>query len=142
MKTLDDKLYERIEVLSAEGDELAEEGNFDAALEHYWKAWDLIPEPKHEWDATLWLLVAIGDANFNSGDFEAGRDNLSNAMQCPDALGNPYVHMRLGQCQFELQNFDRAKDELCRAFMGAGEELFEDEDPKYLEYLKKRLDKE
>jgi tetratricopeptide (TPR) repeat protein len=135
---LSDDIHEKIEQLSASGDELAEEGRYPEALDKYWAAWDLLPEPKTHWDAALWLLVAIGDANFLGGDFEAGRDNLSQAMHCPDALGNPFVHLRLGQCQFELGNLDRAADELMRAYMGGGTGIFEDQDDKYVRFLQTR----
>ena len=61
------------------------------------------------------------------------------AMHCPEAIGNPFLHLRLGQCQFELGSLDRAADELARAYMGAGEEIFEAAD-KYFEFLKTRLE--
>ena len=105
----------------------------------YWKAWDLLPEPKTEWDAATWILAAVGDANFLGKDYKAGRDNLSNAMHCPNAIGNPFIHLRLGQCQFELGNEERAADELTRALMGAGEEILQQEDPKYFKFLKTKL---
>ena len=37
--------------------------------------------------------------------------------------------------RFELGNEPRAADELMRAYMGAGPEIFADEDPKYIEFL-------
>jgi hypothetical protein len=55
------------------------------------------------------------------------------------ATGNPFLHLRLGQCRFELGDLDRAADELARAYMGDGEDVFEDEAPKYLAFLKTRL---
>jgi hypothetical protein len=90
--------------------------------------------------AATWILAAIGDANFLSGDFEAGRDNLGTAMHCPEALGNPFLHLRLGQCHFELGALDRAADELIRAYMGGGPEIFEEDDRKYIEFLATRAD--
>lgn len=66
-------------------------------------------------------------------------ETLSFAMRCPDAMGNPFLHLRLGQCQFELAALDRAADELARAYMGGGPELFSQEDPKYLAFLKTRI---
>ena len=91
-----------------------------------------------EWEAATWILAAIGDANFLSGDYVAGRDNLLTAMRCPGAIGNPFLHMRLGQCQFELDAHDRAADELIRAYMGAGADIFKAEHPKYLTFLATR----
>jgi tetratricopeptide (TPR) repeat protein len=139
MKELSEEIGDEILRLSAEGDELADSEEYPLALERYWKAWDLLPEPKIEWEAAMWLLAAIGDANFLSGDFVAGRDNFANSMHCPEAIGNPFLHLRLGQCQFELGNLDRAADELARAYMGAGDEIFETEDPKYFAFLKTKL---
>jgi tetratricopeptide (TPR) repeat protein len=140
MAELDDKTYARIEALCDEGDALADGEQFADALKRYWEAFDLIPEPKHEWEATLWVLGAIGDANFLNKDYTAARDNLANAMHCPGAIGNPFLHLRLGQSQFELGDLDRAADELTRAYAVAGDEIFESEDRKYFDFLKTRID--
>jgi hypothetical protein len=102
-------------------------------------AYDVLPEPKIKWEAATWILAAIGDANFLGGDFVAGRDNLASAMHCPGAIGNPFLHLRLGQCQFELGLLDRAADELMRAYMGGGADVF-DEDLKYLRFLATRAE--
>jgi hypothetical protein len=59
-------------------------------------------------------------------------------MHCLDAIGNPFLHLRLGQCQFELGALDGAADELMRAYMGAGSDIFKDQDPKYLRFLQSR----
>lgn len=139
---LSDKIDSQIKALCSEGDELAEREDYPGALKEYWQAWELLPEPQTDWEAATWILAAIGDANFLGGDFTAGRDNLSKAMHCPNAIGNPFLHLRLGQCQFELGDLDRAADELCRAYMGAGEEVFNDEDPKYLEFVTSRMEPE
>ena len=69
-----------------------------------------------------------------------GWDALLTAMHCPDAIGNPFLHLRLGQCQFELGFDVIAADELSRAFLLAGEEFFLDEDPKFLALVKCVLD--
>ena len=140
MMELPDQLHSQIVTLCTEGDEAAERGDFSIALDSYWAAWDLLPGTKTDWAASTWILTAIGDANFLSGDFQAGRDNLSNAMHCPDAIGNPFIHLRLGQCQFELGNLKRAADELARAYLLEGLALFNDEDPKYIEWIKPQLE--
>jgi tetratricopeptide (TPR) repeat protein len=139
MAELDETTHKRIQALCAEGDALAQNESYSAALQKYWAAWDLLPEPQTDCVAATWILAAIGDANFLGGDFVAGRDNLSHAMRCPDAIGNPFLHLRLGQCQFELGELDRAADELTRAYMGAGDKIFEGGD-KYFAFLKTRLE--
>src|SRR5581483_11205067 len=94
---LPDALYEEIKELCAQGDALAEEEQYPEALEAYWAAFDLLPPPQEQWEAATWILGSIGDANFLSGDFEAGRNSLAGAMTCPDGLGNPFLHLRLGE---------------------------------------------
>jgi tetratricopeptide (TPR) repeat protein len=139
MAELDPKIYRHIRAFCAAGDALAGRGKYADAIDQYWAAWRLLPHPPTTWSAATWILGAIGDANFLSRDFEAGRDNLTMAMRCPEAIGNPFLHLRLGQCQFELGDLDRAADELARAYMAAGAEIFEDAD-KYFEFLKTRLE--
>ncbi|MDR3637831.1 MAG: hypothetical protein P4L84_28755 [Isosphaeraceae bacterium] len=139
MADVPDEIHRRVQALCEQGDTLAKTGDYPAALEQYWTAWDLLPEPQTEWKAATWILAAIGDANLLGGDYVAGRDNLSLAMRCPGAIGNPFLHFRLGQCQFELGNLDRAADELARAYMGAGSKIFEGED-KYFAFLKSRIE--
>ncbi|WP_201518656.1 tetratricopeptide repeat protein [Gulosibacter hominis] len=138
MAELDDTLDQQINQLCARGDELAEEEKFAEAVAEYDRAWALLPEPKQQWNAATWILAAIGDAHVLRGDFAGAHNALSAAMHCPDAIGNPFIHLRLGQAQFELGNLDRAADELMRAYMGAGPEIFAMEDEKYLQFLATR----
>ena len=136
MAELADSVHEEVKALCAAGDAAAEKGQFSQAVAVYEKAWALLPEPRFEWEAATWILATIGDAQFQSGDVTSARETLSDAMHCPGAIGNPFLHLRLGQCQFELGNLTRANDELARAYMGGGAEIFVGEDPKYLAHLK------
>jgi tetratricopeptide (TPR) repeat protein len=138
MSALPEDIHAEIERLCAAGDAQAKEQQLAQALASYWAAWDLLPESKLEWETATWILAAVGDANFLGRDYVAGRDNLSNAMRCPGAIGNPFLHLRLGQCHFELGTLDRAADELTRAYMGAGADIFKDQDPKYIRFLQSR----
>ena len=40
------------------------------------QAWDLLPEPAVQWEAATWILAALGDVYFLSGDYEAARAYL------------------------------------------------------------------
>lgn len=137
-KTLNRQLHKRITELSEQGNQHYDAGRYEAALYPWCEALELIPEPLEDWEASTWLFTSIGDALFHLGQHEKALDALSNAIRCPDGLGNPLIHLRLGQVQFELGKLDRAADELMRAYMGAGPEIFEEDDPKYLEFLKTR----
>ena len=68
---LDPALYEKIKEHSDEGERLFYDGRFPEALEEYSKALDLIPEPKQRWEASVWVLAAIGDCHFWLKDFSA-----------------------------------------------------------------------
>lgn len=128
-----------IERLCAEGDSLVEQGKLADAYKSYMAALQQVPEPAEEYEATTWILAALGDLYFRAKDYGQVVTVLSDAMQCPGAPGNPFLHLRLGQAQLEVGNEDRAADELCRAYMGAGDEIFEEDDPKYFAFLKTRI---
>ncbi|NBF01962.1 tetratricopeptide repeat protein [Pseudomonas sp. Fl5BN2] len=137
-RQLPDSLHEQLQALCANGDKLAEAERYSEALVHYQAAWKLLPEPQNDWEAATWVLAAIADALFLSGQFQEARATLEYAMTCPDALGNPFLHLRLGQVLFETGNDDQAADQLMRAYMGAGEEIFAHDDPRYLQFLATR----
>ncbi|MBP7866780.1 MAG: tetratricopeptide repeat protein [Acidobacteria bacterium] len=138
MSFLSENFSSELENLCRAGDALAESKRYAEACKVYWAAWDLLPEPRIEWEAATWILSAVGDSHFLNGDYSAGRDALLDAMCCPGGIGNSFIHLRLGQCQFELGSLDRAADELIRAYMGAGKNIFEDEDPKYFLFLQSK----
>lgn len=139
MGELTDDLHEQIQALCAAGDDDAEREEYPAAIARYEAAWDLLPEPKVDWEASTWILAALGDAHFFSGDYERARGALGMALSDPDSVGNPFLHLRMGQSQFELGEMERAADELTRAYMGDGGSIFADEDPKYYDYIKSLL---
>lgn len=55
---------------------------------------------------------------------------------CPNAVGNPFIHLISGIAQFELGEFEIAKENLALAYMGGGKEIFEGDEMKYYDYLK------
>jgi tetratricopeptide (TPR) repeat protein len=136
---LDDKIHTRVKELCKDGDRLIAAKEFSSALKEYQKALGLLPSPISDWEAGTWIWVAIGDAHFRCGNFPEAYNAFSEATHCPGGLGNPYVHLRLGEVQFELGNEILAADELARAYMGGGKEIFAEELPKYFEFVKSKL---
>jgi hypothetical protein len=63
---------------------------------------------------------------------------LEYATTCPGAIGNPFLHLRFGQVLFDRGELDRAADELIRAYALEGEEIFANDDPRYLAFLRTR----
>ncbi|NHZ98677.1 tetratricopeptide repeat protein [Massilia sp. CCM 8734] len=137
---LDDKIAAEIREICDEADVLIEIGEFDHAFRNFSEALSLIPEPREEYRETAGILAGLGDVYFRAKSFAQGKEVLSDAMHCTGAIGSPFLHLRLGQCQLELGNGYRAADELVRAYMGAGKEIFEREDPKYFLFLQSQID--
>ncbi len=137
--SIPDAVMADIERHCAEGDDLVEQGLLGEAYQSYMAALRLVPEPVQEFEATTWILAALGDLYVKAGDYPQAVNVFTDAMHCPGAIGNPFLHLRLGQAQLEVGNEDRAADELCRAYMGGGSELFDEDDPKYFDFLKTRL---
>lgn len=137
---LDELIHDQITELSAEGNALAEQGRCLEARTKFVQALELLPEPHLRWEAATWLWTAIGDMHFLLGDAEKTLQCYVNAVQCPGGLGNPFIHLRLGQACFDLGDLDKAADELTRAYMGAGLDIFMQDDPKYLSFLETRIE--
>ncbi|MDB5709440.1 MAG: hypothetical protein JWL96_1510 [Sphingomonas bacterium] len=135
---LSPQVHEAIQRFCADGDNLASAGKFKDAIRAYNRAWAIVPEPKNEWNASTWILGAIGDSAFLSGYNTSAREALEYAMTCPEAVGNPFLHLRLGQVLLNIEEHDRAADELMRAYMAGGEEVFASEDTRYLSFLRTR----
>jgi tetratricopeptide (TPR) repeat protein len=125
--------------LCAQGDGLAAQKEFKQAFECYRDALNLVPEPVEDWEATTWILAAIGDLYFLMGNYEKAVRAFEDAVRCPGGLGNPFIHLRLGECHLELGHPERALDELLRAYMGGGRDVFQTEEPKYFEFLQSRV---
>lgn len=129
---LNDKVYDEIKQRSARGNELADTGHYQEALNEFKKALELLPQPVYMWEAATWLYVSVGDMHFQLNDYSDSLDSFLQAQKCPDGLGNPFICVRIGECYFELGNMEKAKEYLMQAYMLEGEEIFLDADPKYL----------
>lgn len=137
---LDETTHARLVGCAERGDTLAQRGDYKAAIQTYYEGWNLLPEPRSQWEASTWILGAIADAAFQGGYLTSARQALDYAMTCPGAIGNPFLHLRRGEVLFEQDELDAAVDELMRAYMGAGSTIFKDEPTKYLEFLRTRAD--
>ncbi|WP_375769537.1 tetratricopeptide repeat protein [Archangium gephyra] len=135
---MDDARLERIAELCVTGEALARQRELAPALLKFREALALIPRPVEEHDVSPRVLTALGDTCFQLGRFSEGRHALLGAARSSGGLGTPFIHLRLGQCELELGNPERAAEELARALKLGGEVLFEGNDPKYLAFVKTR----
>ena len=139
MSDLPDNIHAEITRLSEQGNALADAGDCNAAVRCFKEALDLLPPPIEQWSAACWLFTAIGDTLFQSARYSEAIQPLLDAVKCAGGIGNPFVHLRLGQTQLELGHEVLAADELARAYMGAGKEIFEEEPAKYFAFVKSKL---
>ncbi len=95
------------------------------------EAWELVPEDKALRPVSTRILRSVGEVQFGLRRWAEALNLFLRAVQCPGGLGDPGLHLRIGQCQFEVGDERRAADELARAYMGGGRELFAGQDPKY-----------
>ncbi|AOY00315.1 M48 family metallopeptidase [Jeongeupia sp. USM3] len=131
-------LFAEIEALSDAGDALYEAGDYAQAIARYKAGYALVPAPKEEWEIGTSLLIAIGDTQFAAGDFARAVETLTAASFTPAGMGNPFVHLRLGQALFETGALDLAAESLQRIRGHGDDSIFDDEDPKYLAFLQSR----
>lgn len=135
---LPDDIYEKVTTLSEAANQEFERAEFTKALSLYDQAWDLLPPPKNPWEACLWLTAAQADCLYFLARFPEARERLQDALKLPGGIANTFVHLRLGEVEFELGNLDSAADHLMRAHAVGGPELLAAEPPRYLQFLSTR----
>jgi tetratricopeptide (TPR) repeat protein len=129
---LEPSLTRKIKALCAEGYHLYDQDAFKEGLRLFYKALTLVPKPHTDQVEAGWVLTAIGDCYFRSQQWDQGRESLASALRCPGMMGNPFIHLRLGQCLYELDKKEVAIEHLELSYMNGGSKLFQNEAPKYL----------
>lgn len=139
MKELSDAILDRIDAICEEADLLFEEEKSEEAIAKYNEALTLLPEPIEEYEPSAWLISSIGDVHFFDEKYDLALAQFEHAIGCVDSEENPYLLLRIGQCHFELGEMEEAEDAFHEAYAIEGEEIFEEEEPKYLEFLKSKM---
>lgn len=118
---------------------LFEAQRLDESVAAFQAALQLLP-PAHvldEYATRSW--AGIGDARFSQQNYHDAREALEQALKCDGGMGNAFVHLRLGQCCLQLQLPDAAADQLTRAFMAGGHEIFAGEEEMYFAFLQTQI---
>jgi len=141
---LTDEVCEQIDDLSEQGNEYFEDENYTEAIQIWKQALAFIPQPQNVYAESQWLETSIGDAYFLMDDFTQALEHFQNAKNNieANAYENPFIMLRLGQTLLENQQPNEAKEYQLRAYMFDGEEIFENDDTKYLKFLKQNVELE
>ena len=123
--------------LAEKGNELFDDGAFVQAIEVWQKALDALPQPLTAQSEAVWFQTSVADAWFQLEEYGKAYPYLADAKSNLSGAGytNPFVMLRLGQCAYELGK-QEAAEYLMRAYMLAGEEIFEDENEKYFNLIR------
>lgn len=148
----------------SDADQLMREGKYVEAENGYWQAWEAYAgarsaasaddtvdafDDRHPPSDAFWLLASGANAQFSTGNFEGCIDTLTTAYtlfkDIDLVIGNPFFHLRFGQASLKLDpgsisdNASPASDNLARALICGGTEIFKGEDPSFLMEIKKNL---
>ena len=107
--------------------------DFSGALEYFREAFHLIPEPKQQHAESTRVITGLGDCFYALGDFTKAKAAFDDVLLCPDGAGNPFVRLRRGQSSHRLGNQNNAIIDLTCAYLNGGENVFDGEDPMYIQ---------
>ena len=130
---------DEVERLFGMGEDYADAQEAGAALNCFRAAWNALPEPRDDQGPAVRILAAIADSHFHLGEWDGCRAAVQHAFRCGADVSNPFLRLRLGQALFELGDEQEAENWLVPAYLSEGRSLFEDDDSKYLEFFRSKL---
>ena len=85
----------------------------------------------------MWFFASIGDVEFEAGHFNEALSATGQAL-IAGGTGEGFVWLRRGQSLVESGEVSAGVEALTSAYMLEGEDIFDDEDPKYESLLRER----
>lgn len=112
------------------------QGEYTKAIGILKEALSLIDNPIYESKYAFPLFANIGENFFLQNKLEDSLEHFGYAIKSRGGLGEPAIHLRIGQIRYEFGQMEKAKDELMRAYMGGGTLLFDGIDSKYFDLIR------
>lgn len=116
-------------------DKLWDKGKYEEAEELYLQGLEKIDNLEGD-DVENYYRNAyggLGDCCFRRKEYENAKNYFMDAYNYD--YSNPYINMRIGECYVFLNDEEKAKEYLLRAYMMAGEDVFEGNEP-FLDIIK------
>ncbi len=126
-----------IDGFTDQGDEAFEKEDFDGYIRFYKKAWGAIPEPKEEWELANAVMGGIAEGYYLKGDYDIALEYFKKALTCYRGDVDSFINFRIGQIHYDKGDLGNSMSFLQKAWDLSEGRAFEDEDPKYLNFLKK-----
>jgi tetratricopeptide (TPR) repeat protein len=138
VRTLETTLVDPIYALMRDGLALAKQGRHQDGVPLFKKAWELLPEPKYEWDISQITLYRMAKFFRDAQLFGEAHAWIDQVAKCPGQLGDGKAELIKGTIYFAAGEMDSAFEWLDKAYQASGKRVFQGEDPKYLNFLKTR----
>lgn len=132
----------KIRLLYNKACEYLEDDKYEEVIKCANEGLELIPEPKSAYEQSLLLYIILGDTYYYLDDTLKSLELFYNARNCPSGLQHPFVNLRIGQLYFETGHIMRTKEFFLLSYYIANREIFENEDPVFLEILDDALAEE
>lgn len=134
------ELEEEIVSIIEAGNVYSTNGDFDAALKNYQEAWELLPEPKLEWEMlSSWLSGSFYTAYFNQADFESAKSWGEAQLKATSSDIDTAPSIDLGMVCYELEQYDESYKYFDEAYSYGKARAFKERPKKYLDfYLAKK----
>jgi tetratricopeptide (TPR) repeat protein len=137
IRDLDPAIIEQVDAEINKGYELKQRGDFVGAEKHYRKAWDLVPDPKYNWDISDSILLRIARFFRDKKDFDEAKRWIRLVFDhCVILPGEGQPDLIAGTIYYEAGERDLARKYLERAYKISKGRSFQTEDIKYLKFVK------
>lgn len=81
------------------------------------------------------IKIEIGQIYIYAEKWDAALQAFAEAISDNNSVGNPLLHLRIGQCAYKLNMKQIYEDNLSRALITGGLKIFENEDTEYKEIV-------
>lgn len=140
MKQLSDeqpKVASQIDMLLEKGNDL--NISDEEALKYFLDAWDLVPDPKANWEISFWIAACIKDLYFYRQDYEKAKVWGEWRYQHSDNTIDVAPAYDLGMILFELGDIDEAYKKFSEVYNKGKYRPFRDRPQKYWEFYKEKM---
>lgn len=98
----------RVTSLVEKGIEFHDNQKYAEALDQYQKAWQALPDPKHEWELANWIAACIYSAYFDLADYAEAKKWGETTLRIRGSDIDTAPLIDLGMVCYELNQFEEA----------------------------------